>query len=97
VPERGKRLRLAGFGPAVITAIGLLLALAGTLAPTEEGATASSLATRLIVPLPDWFIAATVAALTAASLILLAIILPRPPEKSVGRRRSERRLCIEYP
>src|SRR5712691_5470079 len=83
-------MTLARFGPAVITAIGLLLALAGTLAPTEEGTGSGSLATRLIIPLPDWLIAATVAALAAASLILLAIILPRPrPRRKKGEEPYE--------
>jgi hypothetical protein len=84
-------MTLARFGPAAISAIGLLLALAGTLAPTEEGAASGSLATRLIIPLPDWLIAATVAALAAASLILLAIILPRPrPWRKKGEEPYER-------
>jgi Domain of unknown function (DUF4129) len=78
-------MTLARFGPAAITAIGLLLALAGALAPTEEGTASGSLATRLIIPLPDWLVVATVAALAAASLILLAIILPRPrPRRKKG-------------
>src|SRR5260370_17366897 len=89
--RRGERMTLARFGPAAISAIGLLLALAGTLAPTEEGAASGSLATRLIIPLPDWLIAATVAALAAASLILLAIILPRPrPRRKKGEVPYER-------
>jgi Domain of unknown function (DUF4129) len=65
-------------GPALITAIGFLLAMAAGLAPKQEGGAAGTLATRLVVPLPDWLIAASVAALTAASLILIAILFSRP-------------------
>ena len=66
------------FGPAIVTATGLLLATAGALAPTEQGGTSDALATRLVVPLPDWLIVAAVAALAGASLILIAILFPGP-------------------
>src|SRR5260370_25338904 len=80
--RRGERMTLARFGPAAISAIGLLLALAGTLSPTEEGAASGSLATRLIIPLPDSLIAAQGAPLAATSPFLLSIILsPAPPRR----------------
>ncbi len=83
-------MTLSRFGPAIVTAIGLLPAVAGALAPKDEGGTSGFLATRLVVPLPDWLIMATVAALAAASLILIAIIFPRPrPRREKGEEPYE--------
>jgi hypothetical protein len=80
----------ASAGPALVTAVGLLLAIAGTLAPSEEATALGSPATRLVVVLPDWIVIATVAALAAASCILLASILPRPrPRRKKGEEPYE--------
>jgi len=61
-----------------------MLAIAGTLAPSEEGAPSGFGATRLALALPDWLVIATVAAFTAASLIFLALVL------SGSRRRRKK-------
>ncbi len=62
-------------GPRVLTGIGLLLAIAGALA-APEGVPITGLATRVFVALPDWLIVAAVAALSIATLMLLAMTLP---------------------
>lgn len=68
-------------GPKLATGVGLLLALAGTLA-APEGAPITGLATRVYVPLPNWLIAAAVTALSIASLIFYAKSLRlRQPQK----------------
>jgi len=78
------------FGPPIVAAIGLLLAIAGALNPSEEGAAPGSPAVRIAVALPDWLVMATVAALAAASLILLAMIAPRPrPRRKKGEEPHE--------
>lgn len=84
-----RRMTLSRCGPVFITAIGLLLAMAGTLAPKEDSAGTGILAAPPVVPLPDWLSVATLAALTAASLILIAIRFP-------GARRPRRKGEEEY-
>lgn len=81
-PEKAPRLRL---GPILVTGLGLLLAIAGTLA-SPEGIPVERLATRVFVPLPDWLIIGATAALSVASLIFIAMVLPwrRPPKKGEG-------------
>jgi hypothetical protein len=64
-------------GLGVIAAIGLLLAVAGTLAP-RPGAPPGSLATPLSLQLPDWLVGAAVIASTAASLLFLVLVFARP-------------------
>jgi Domain of unknown function (DUF4129) len=70
-PEQAQSLRL---GPKLATGIGLLLAIAGTLA-APEGGPIDGLATRVFVPLPDWLTVGAVAALSLASLIFYAMSL----------------------
>ncbi len=69
-------------GAIMATGGGLVLALAGVLA-SPEGAPLEELAARVWVPLPDWLTIAAVAALSAASLIYLAMAKPwrRPRQR----------------
>jgi hypothetical protein len=76
-------------GPRLVTGIGLLLAIAGTLA-APDGAPLEGLGTRVFVPLPDWLIVGTMAAVALASLIFIARSLPgRPPGKDEFERYDE--------
>ena len=61
-------------GPRLATGIGLLLAIAATLA-SPEGTLLGGRAARVFVPLPDWLIIAAVVSLCLASLILIAMSL----------------------
>ncbi len=70
-PAQARSLRL---GPKLATGIGLLLAIAGTLA-APDGAPIAGLASRVFVPLPDWLIIAAVTAFSIASLLLYALSL----------------------
>ena len=75
------RLRYA---PTLAAGGGLVLALAGTLAQ-PQGERVAGVLTRVWVPLPGWLIIAAVAALSIASLILIAMLLPRPrPRRKKG-------------
>ena len=68
-------------GPKLVTGVGLLLAIAGTLA-APDGVPLEGLGTRVFVPLPDWLIVGTMAAVALASLIFIAKSLSsRPPQK----------------
>jgi hypothetical protein len=64
------------FAPAILAAIGLILAIAGAVAPLQQ-APLGGLATRIALPLPDWIVIAAMASLSLASLIFIAIALPR--------------------
>jgi hypothetical protein len=65
----------------LVTGIGLLLAIAGTLA-APDGVPIEAVGTRVFVPLPDWLIVGTLAAVALASLIFIAKSLSSgPPEK----------------
>lgn len=76
--------RPSRLGPKLITGVGLLLAIAGTLA-SPEGMPLESLPSRVFVPLPDWLTIGAVAALSVASLVFIAMILPRPrPRRKKG-------------
>jgi len=73
----------------LVTGIGLLLAVAATLA-APEGVPLEGLGTRIFVPLPDWLIIGTMAAVALASLIFIARSLPsRPPGKDELERYHE--------
>jgi Domain of unknown function (DUF4129) len=77
------RASLSWLAPRILTGIGILLALAGALAP-QQRTPLSALATRIALPLPAWVMVAVVVSLSLASLIFLAIALPR-----VRRRRKK--------
>ncbi|HTW54127.1 MAG TPA: DUF4129 domain-containing protein [Stellaceae bacterium] len=63
--------------------VGLLLAIAGTASP--EAVPLENQSSRVFVPLPDWLIIGALAALSTASLIFIAMILPRPrPRRKKG-------------
>jgi hypothetical protein len=73
----------------LVTGVGLLLAIAGTLA-APEGVPIEGLATRVFVPLPDWLTIGSVAAVALASLIFIARSLSsRPPGKDEFERYNE--------
>ena len=55
-------------GPVIVVALGLLLAIAGVLAPSE-GTSEGGLRTPVWVPIPDLLTIATLAALTGASAL----------------------------
>jgi hypothetical protein len=77
------------YAPPLAAAVGLVLALAGVLAP-PQGDLAGGAPTRVWVPLPGWLIVSAVAALSIASLILIAMILPRPrPRRKKGEEDYE--------
>jgi Domain of unknown function (DUF4129) len=85
-PEQAQPLRL---GPKLATGIGLLLAIAGTLA-APEGGPIDGQGTRVFVPLPDWLTIGTMAAVALASLIFIARSLSwRPPGKDEFERYHE--------
>jgi hypothetical protein len=69
-------------GPRLATGIGLLLAVAATLASPED-APLGGRAVRVFVPLPDRLVIAAVASLSVAGLIFVALSLTRrrPPKK----------------
>lgn len=73
-------------GPKLVTGVGLVLAIAGTLA-APDGVPLEGLGTRIFVPLPDWLTIGTVAAVALASLVFIARSLPRRPP---GEDESER-------
>jgi hypothetical protein len=80
-PEKAASWRL---GPKLVTGIGLLVALAGTLA-SPEGVPLENLPSRIFVPLPDWLIIGALAALSIVSLNFIAMIVPRPrPRRKKG-------------
>jgi Domain of unknown function (DUF4129) len=91
--QRGEYMTLTRRGPAFITAIGLLLAIAGALAPKVESGAAGTLPARLVVPLSNWLIAATVAALAAASLVLIATLFSGPRRR---RKKGEQEYEMYY-
>jgi hypothetical protein len=67
--------------PLSVAGLGLLLALAGAFA-RPEGAPVAGLAERIQVPLPDWLIITTLAALVVASFTFITMLLPwRRPQK----------------
>jgi hypothetical protein len=73
----------------LVTGVGLLLAIAGTLA-APVGVPIEGLGTRVFVPLPDWLIIGTMAAVALASLIFIARSLSsRPPGKDEIERYHE--------
>jgi len=85
-PEPAPPLRL---GAKLVTGVGLLLAIAGTLV-APDGVPLEDLGTRVFVPLPDWLIIGTVAAVALASLIFIARSLSRrPPGKEEIERYNE--------
>jgi hypothetical protein len=65
-----------GIAPAILTAIGLILAIAGTLAPRQR-TQLGALPARIILPVPAWLVIALLVSLSLASLILLASALRR--------------------
>jgi hypothetical protein len=85
-PEQAPPVRL---GPKLVTAIGLLLAIAGTLA-APEGRPIQGVVTRVFVPLPDWLTVGAVCAVSLASLIFIGMSLRwrRPPKN--GEEEFER-------
>ena len=62
-------------GPIIVVALGLLLAIAGVLAPSE-GTSEGGLRTPVWVPIPDLLTIATLAALTGASAIFIVVVRP---------------------
>ena len=62
-------------GPVIVVALGLLLAIAGVLAPSE-GTSGGGLRTPVWVPIPDLLTIATLAALTGASAIFIVVVRP---------------------
>jgi hypothetical protein len=66
----------ARFGPGLTAGIGLVLAIAGALS-SPEGTPPAGFATRIWVPLPDWLGYGTAAAVSLASLTLIAMTLGR--------------------
>ena len=62
-------------GPVIVVALGLLLAIAGVLAPSE-GTSEGGLRTPVWVPIPDLLTIATLAALTGASAIFIVVVRP---------------------
>jgi hypothetical protein len=62
-------------GPVIVVALGLLFAIAGLVAPSEETSD-GGLRTPVWVPIPDWLTLATLAALAAASAIFIIIVRP---------------------
>jgi hypothetical protein len=96
--RRDGNMSLSRFSLPLVVAIGLLLAIAGTLAPSDERAAPGSSAAPLAVALPEWLVIATVAALAAASLILLAMIAPRPrPRRKKGEEPHELQIPTKSP
>jgi Domain of unknown function (DUF4129) len=79
-PEQAQPLRL---GPKLATGIGLLLAIAGMLA-APEGGPIDGQATRVFIPLPNWLMVGSVAAVSLASLIFVAMGLPWRGRRATG-------------
>ena len=82
-------------GPAIVAALGLLLAMAGVLGPSE-GTTAEGLPTPIWVPIPAWLTITTLAALIAASAIFIILVRPwqrvrRPNEDDLRRSQTPKR------
>lgn len=67
----------------ILAAIGLTLAIASVLAPRQRTPLEAP-APRIVLPLPAWVVVAAVGSLSLASLIFLAITLPR----GRGRRKK---------
>src|SRR4051794_37912127 len=59
----------------IVVLLGLLLAMAAVLAPSEE-TLSQGLPTPVWVPIPDWLAIGTLAALTAASAIFIVMVRP---------------------
>ena len=83
-------------GPAIAAALGLLLAMAGLLGPSE-GTAPEGLPTQVWIPIPVWLTIATLAALTAASAIFIVVVRPwqrlrRPNEDDLRRYRTPKQL-----
>lgn len=87
---QAERTRSSRFGLGAIAGLGLLLAIAGTLAP-RKGAPPGLLAVPLSLQLPNWLVVAAVTALTAASLLFLVLVFARP-----RTRRKNGEEHIEY-
>lgn len=64
-------------GPLIATAVGLVLALAGTLAAPGTGP-ADTLARRVTVALPDWLAVAVFVSVLLAGAIGIVLVFPRP-------------------
>ena len=92
-PTRPKPALPARLGPGLVAGLGLLLAIAGTLAP-REGAPSGWLATPLSLQLPDWLVVTAVIALTAASLLFLALVFARP---RTGRKKDDEHVLYVEP
>jgi Domain of unknown function (DUF4129) len=73
-PERAEARRIS---PMLIAGLGLMLAIAGSLA-APEGVPLETLQSRVSVPLPDWLIIGAVAAMSVASLVFILMVLPQP-------------------
>jgi Domain of unknown function (DUF4129) len=85
-PDKAGAVRL---GPTLLTGIGLLLAIAGSIA-APEGVPLETLPPRVSVPLPGWLIIGAVVALSIASLVFIVMILPQPrPRRKKGEDDDE--------
>jgi hypothetical protein len=75
-------------GAKLAAGLGLVLAIAGAVAP-PDGRSIEGLATRVSVPLPDWLVIASVAALSISSLTFIAMVWSRRRRRENGKDEGE--------
>jgi hypothetical protein len=75
-------------GAKLAAGLGLVLAIAGSLAP-PDGRSTEGLATRVSVPLPDWLVIASVAALSISSLTFIAMVWSQRRRLENGKDEEE--------